>query len=350
MKKQLEEHRRLFGNFEVVDFVDTDAIEALRGHITSDVPLKVNWTWEYGSEVAELRNLYEKGKVNQWNATTDLDWETPVSKDEWVVAPEATLMGQMCAMMGMDEATQKAAAHDELAYMLSQLLHGEQAALQLCGQLTNMCEHLDSKSYAASQVIDEARHIEVFAKFVGEKLGTIYPITPTIKFLLDELLSVDTVQKKMLGMQCLFEGIAVGIMDSLRVESRNPLLSEMLRRVEQDESRHAAFGVLSMRRVVETAAPEEMAEMEDWAYSLLETLQSSLGAHILRELGPQYGINADDFIAPVLEDPNYQKLSCEIFTHTVVPNLSRLGLITERTDHLWKAAGLGGRISTERAA
>ena len=340
MKKQLQEHRRLFGDFEVIDVVDIDAIEKLRGHVHSDVPLAVNWTWEYGSEVAELRRLYEKGKVNQWNAVTDLDWDIPVSKDDWVVAAEATLMGQLCAGMGMDEATQKAAAHDELAYMLSQLLHGEQAALQLCGQLTNMCETLDEKSYAASQVIDEARHIEVFAKFVGEKLGTIYPISPAIKYLLDELLAVDTLQKKMLGMQCLFEGTAVGIMDDLRKQSRNRLVSDMLRRVEQDESRHAAFGVLCMRRVVADAEPEQMEEMEDWAYSLLETVQSSLGIALLRELGPKYGITPEDVIEPLLSHPMYQQLSCGVFTHTVVPNLSRLGLITERTEDLWRAAGL----------
>lgn len=350
MKKQLEEHRRLFGDLEVVDVVDTEAIERLRGHISADVPLKVNWTWEYGSAVGQLRNLYEKGKVNQWNAQTDLDWDIPVSKDEWVVDPQSTMMGQLCAAMGLDEATQKAAAHEELAYLLSQLLHGEQAALQLCGQLTNMCTLLDEKTYAASQVIDEARHIEVFAKFIGEKLGTIYPIAPAIKHLLDELLAVASVEKKMLGMQCLFEGTAVGIMDDLRRQSRNQLLTDMLRRVEQDESRHAAFGVLCMRRVVEEAEPAQMEDMEDWSYSLLETVQSSFGAHLVRELGPAYGIDPETFIEPVITHPTYQQLTREIFTHTVVPNLGRLGLITERTDHLWRASGMSEKGPAEKAA
>jgi hypothetical protein len=350
MNKKLREHRRLFGDLEVVDMIDTEAIEKLRGNISCDVPLKVNWTWDYGNEVSQLRNLYEKGKVNQWNATTDLDWDIPVSKDEWVLAPEASMLGQLCAAMGLDEATQKAAAHDELAYLLSQLLHGEQAALQLCGQLTNMCTTLDEKSYAASQAIDEARHIEVFAKFIGEKLGTVYPVSPAIKYLLDELLAVDSVEKKTLGMQCLFEGTAVGIMDDLRKQSRNQLLSDMLRRVEQDESRHAAFGVLCMRRVVEDAEPEQMDEMEDWSYSLLETVQSSFGTHIIRTLGPDYGINPDDVIEAVIHDPMYQQLTRQIFTHTVTPNLRRLGLITERTDHLWRASGLTDNPSAERAA
>ena len=74
MKKFLEEHRRMFGDFEVIDFVDVAEIQRLRNKIDTGVPLPINWTWEYGSEVAELRNLYEKGKVAQWNAETDIDW------------------------------------------------------------------------------------------------------------------------------------------------------------------------------------------------------------------------------------------------------------------------------------
>ena len=102
------------------------------------------------------------------------------------------MLAQICKLMGKDEATQKAAAFDELAYLLSQLLHGEQAALQLCGQLTNVCDKMDEKWYAASQVADEARHIEVLSKFLPRKIGTIYPIGPTLKILLDELLEADT--------------------------------------------------------------------------------------------------------------------------------------------------------------
>ena len=155
--------------------------EAARAARTSRCRSTLHWTWEYGSEVEELRALYEKGKVNQWNAERDLDWTTPVTNDEWVLNPEASMLAQLCKLMGKDEATQKAAAFDELAHMLSQLLHGEQAALQLCGQLTNVCTKMDEKWYAASQVIDEARHVEAFSKFLTRKLGTIYPIDPTLK-------------------------------------------------------------------------------------------------------------------------------------------------------------------------
>ena len=340
MKKLLEEHRKLFGNFEVIEFVDEKKVAALRAKTETDVPLDINWTWEYGSEVAELRALYEKGKVNQWNAETDLDWDIPVTKDEWVLNPQASLLGQACALAGKDEKTQKAAAFDELCFLLSQLLHGEQAALQLCGQLVNVCDKMDQKWYAASQVIDEARHVEVMSKFLARKMGTIYPIGPTLKYLLDELLEAKGMQKKTLGMQTLFEGTAVGIMDLMRSESRNPLFTEMIKRVEQDESRHAAFGVLTMRRVVKDASTEEMAEMEDWAFAILEALNANQQIDMLKVLGPKYGIDAENMTRIMLSLPNHAELNSLPFMHTVIPNLQRLGLITERTESGWRKVGL----------
>ncbi len=340
MKRLLEEHRKRFGEFEVIDFVDESEIQRLRDHLDLEMPLDVNWTWEYGSEVQELRALYEKGKVNQWNAETDLDWDIPVTRDEWVLSPEASMLAQACKLMGKDEATQKAAAFDELAFTLSQLLHGEQAALQLCGQLTNVCDKMDQKWYAASQVIDEARHVEVISKFLQRKMGTIYPVGATLKFLLDELLQAKGMRKKTLGMQTLFEGTAVGIMDLMRSESRNAFFTEMIRRVEQDEARHAAFGVLVMRRVVKEAEPEEREEMEDWAFSILEALNANQQLDMLRMLGPKYDIDPENMVRMFLALPNYAELNSMAFMHTVVPNLQRLGLITERTEEGWRRAGM----------
>jgi hypothetical protein len=338
--KLMQEHRKRFGDFEVIEFVDEKEIATLRAKTDVAAPLTLNWTWEYGSEVEELRALYEKGKVNQWNAESDLDWSMPVSNDEWVLSPDASMLAQICKLMGKDEATQKAAAFDELAHTLSQLLHGEQAALQLCGQLTNACTKMDEKWYAASQVTDEARHLEAISKFLSRKLGTIYPINPTLKILLDELLQADSARKKTLGMQTLFEGMAVGIFDLLRQESRNPLLTDMIRRVEQDEARHAAFGVLSMRRAVREAEKSEMDDMEDWAFRILEALNANQQLDMLQQLGPKYGIDADNMTQAVLAMPNWAELNSLIYMHTVVPNLRNLGLITERTESQYRKLGM----------
>jgi hypothetical protein len=338
--KILADHRKQLGNFEVIDWVDEGELERLRQKLDVKAPVDLHWTWEYGSEVEELRTLYEKGKQGQWNAAKDVDWSMPVSKDEWVLNPEASMLANLTKLMGKDEATQKAAAFDELAFTVSQLLHGEQAALQLCGQLTNVCDKLDQKFYAASQVADEARHVEVFARFLSEKMGTIYPIGGTLKILLEMLLQAEGMPKKTLGMQTLFEGMAVGIMDLMRRECRNPLFSDILGRVQGDESRHAAFGVLTMRRVVREATPEQLAEMEDWSFAILEALNANQQLDMLKLFGPKYGLDPAVVTQMVTSLPNFAELNSMIYTHTVVPNLRNLGLLTERTEDRWRALGM----------
>jgi hypothetical protein len=246
----------------------------------------------------------------------------------------------MLTSMGADEATCREASWDEFAHTFSQLLHGEQAAMQLCGQLTNSCPTMDAKFYAGSQVIDEVRHVEVIAKFLQRKMGTLYPIDPTLKVLLDKLLEAPTWKLKTLGMQTLFEGMAVGIFDDIARATTNPLLRDVARRVQLDESRHAAFGILSMRQVVQESEPNELAEMEDYAFSILEALNANQQLDMLRILGPKYGLDPESVVEIMVNLPEWPIINSKIYMHTVVPNLRRLGLITERTEDDWRRLGM----------
>jgi hypothetical protein len=168
----------------------------------------------------------------------------------------------------------------------------------------------------------------------------VYPIGGVLKVLLDKLLAAPTWKTKTLGMQTLFEGMAVGIMDMLRRECPNPLVSETIHRVEQDEARHAAFGVLMMRRVVREASTEQRHQLEDWAYSILEALNANQQLDMLHLLGPKYGIDPLNVTQMFLSLPNFADLNSIPYMHTVVPNLRRLGLITERTEAGWKSHGM----------
>ncbi len=340
MEKLLEDYRSRIGDFEVIE-IDEDRIAKLRAQLDVEAPLDLHWTWNYGNEVEELAALYERGKKGQWNAETDVDWGEDLPLDEWFMPREGVLMlPSILTLMGADEETCRAAAADEFAFTISQLLHGEQAALQICGQLTNACPTMDAKFYAASQVADEARHVEVFAKLLQRKFGTIYPIGGTLKILLDKLLQAPTWKTKTLGMQTLFEGVAVGILDIMQKGSTNPLVSDVIRRVKQDEARHAAFGILTMRRTVKEATEEEMAEMEDFAFGILEALNANQQLDMLNVLGPKYGLEPRQVVQMAVGLPNFAEINSELFMHTVVPNLARLGLITERTESKYREVGM----------
>lgn len=353
METILKEHRRQIGNFEVVDVIDEKQIAGLRQKLDVDVPLELHWTWEYGSEVEELRALYERGKKGQWNAEEDIDWSIPLPRDEWFVPPiGASLMASLLTEMGRDEATCKEAAWDEFSHLISQLLHGEQAALQLCGQLVNCCPTMDQKWYAGSQVIDEVRHIEVFSKFLQRKMGVVHPIDPTLKVLLDKLLEAPTWQTKTLGMQTLFEGMAVGIMDLVAKTNLSPLVKEIIHRVHGDEARHAAFGVLSMRRLVKESDPETLAELEDFAFNILETLNANQQLDMLHRFGPKYGIDPEAAVQIMHSMDQWPLINSEPYMHTVMPNLMRLGLITERTEQKYRDRGMliGDHLAQRQAA
>jgi hypothetical protein len=136
----------------------------------------------------------------------------------------------------------------------------------------------------------------------------------------------------------------------MRRECRNALLSETIRRIEQDESRHAAFGVLMMRRVVKQAEPEQMAEMEDWAFSILEALNANQQLDMLHLLGPKYGLDPASVVKMVTALPNFAELNSLIYMHTVIPNLKNLGLITERTRDRWKQLGMLTEKRAEEAS
>jgi len=341
METILADNRRRIGSFEVVDFVDEAEVAGLRRKLDVGIPLELHWTWEYGSEVEELRALYERGKRGQWNAEEDLDWSTPLPRDEWFM-PQigASLLSSVLTEMGADEATCREAAWDEFAHLISQLLHGEQAALQLCGQLVNCCPTMDAKWYAGSQVIDEVRHVEVFSKFLARKMGVIHPIDPTLKVLLDKLLEAPTWQTKTLGMQTLFEGMAVGIMDLVQRANTNPLIKEIIHRVHQDEARHAAFGILSMRRLVKESTPEVLEELEDFAFGVIETLNANQQLDMLRVFGPKYGLDPDAVVASMHGLEQWPLINSEPYMHTVMPNLLRLGLVSERTEARYRERGI----------
>lgn len=347
------EHRKMYGKFAGIEWNDQTEIKRMRSQLDFDAPLEVSWDWDYVGEAEELRRLYEISKVRQWNAETDLDWKISIDPAaHWGMDPKYSVICQLLKLGGASEAQQREAAWENMAYICSQLLHGEQAALQICGQLTNTCPDIDMKFYAGAQTFDEVRHIEAFAKFLQRKVGKIYPVDPNIKFLLEELLKADSWQKKTLGMQTLFEGMALGIMGMLEDGTDIPFLKEMLKRVRLDESRHAAFGIISMKMTMESAetSPELKAELEDWAFGILECLNAGQYHGPLSELGPKYGINASAVTPVLYHSKDAIEAKSLMYTHAVIPHLKKLGLITERTAGKYRDIGLVkdmDKISTE---
>ena len=330
MARFLEDHRKPIGGYDRIRF-DEDEIRELRDRLDLKTELRVHWEWDYVKEVESLRKLYERGKTAQWNAEVDIDWSVDLPEDEWLMPPDEQPMVRILQSLGFSEQECKRADRLDVTHGFSQLLHGEQAALLLTAQLVNAVEDQDTKLFAGQQVADECRHVEVFSKALARKLGTVHPIDPNIKFVLDEMVGTDNWRCKTIGMQILFEGIAMAVITDIGRRTKNPLIRQIMKLVARDEARHAAFGVLALREDMPKLSQAERDELEDWTWRILEVVANGLVTGALDHNAPKFGLDPENVASLVFSQPGFWDARYHLFNHTVMPNLKKLGLITDRT-------------------
>jgi hypothetical protein len=230
-------------------------------------------TWNYDVEHTELRALYEKAKREQWNATTQLPWQQDVDPEGCIlnddINPNVALLRDSDIWRRMTPKEQVRLRYETLAWNLSQFLHGEQLAIFVAGQLTSAVPWIDAKLYGATQVVDEARHSEVFYRYLHEKLHHEYALSSTTRGIFETILREERWDLKYLGLQVVLEGLAMGLFTRMYQAAEEPLLKELLHFVRQDEARHFAFGVLSLRDFYQDNMSEaERREREDFAFEV----------------------------------------------------------------------------------
>ena len=147
----------------------------------------------------------------------------------------------------LNEAERNELGHHLSSWLFSQFLHGEQGALTVAARIVESVPDMDSKFYAATQAMDEARHVELYSRFLREKIGLYYPINDDLAKLLADALSDSRWDLPYLGMQVLIEGLALAAFGVHRDMAANPLVKQLLAYVMQDEARHVAFGRLALR-------------------------------------------------------------------------------------------------------
>ncbi|MFD9204505.1 ferritin-like domain-containing protein, partial [Streptomyces anthocyanicus] len=214
------------------------------------VPMAGNtrFSWDYDNGRDQLLNLYQKGKDKQWDARSRIDWGLEVDPDDVAGLPEEfnPLSGsRIWDRMNRKERT--AFTRHQGSWLFSQFLHGEQGALNVSARIVASAPDMDSKFYAATQTMDEARHVELFSRFLREKSGMYYPVNQDLAKLLAESLEDSRWDLPYLGMQVLIEGLALAAFGLFRDLSTNPLVKQLLAYVMQDEARHVAFGRLALK-------------------------------------------------------------------------------------------------------
>jgi hypothetical protein len=223
------------------------------------------FNWEYDATRDRLLTLYEKGKEKQWNTNTRLDWSIPVDPESPGNTPDYYIPiygSDMWEAMG--EKGHARFRHHMAAWMNSQFLHGEQGALICASKIVQTCPDVDSKFYAATQTMDEARHMETYSRYLREKIELAYPINPHLKALLNDVVSDSRWDMTNLGMQVLIEGLALAAFALVRDYSTEPLAKALNTYVMQDEARHVAFGRLALRDFYPQLTQQERDEREEF--------------------------------------------------------------------------------------
>ncbi len=321
------------------DVADLAAVLATVGHedpgghhaIGDPCPAEFTWDYEKGAR-PRLDRLYEKAKTAQWNARTDLAWETEVDQERLVMMNQAAnpgslrwspqdIAGTVLEHWGDEEWLRLGVENQN--WMLSQFMHGEQGALLCTAKIVETVPWIDAKYYAATQVMDEARHVEVFSRYLDEKLSGHYPINAHLGLLLDDIIGDRRWDMTYLGMQIMVEGLALAAFGFIHAMTQEPLLKQMLRYVMADEARHVAFGVVSLQDYYAELTDAELRERQEFAFEAAVRMKDRM---MMQEVWARLEVPPEDVVTVMSRAPERDEFQVFLFTK-IVPNLKKLGLL-----------------------
>ena len=301
-------------------------------------PLTGAYNWDYTISDNRIKKLYELGKELNWNGSIDLNWDYTHPADERLVETDDQLPHEtLKAYENLSDEEKILFDRHSTAELMSQFLHGEQGALLVASQLASCAPTYNAKLYAASQTFDEARHVEVFNRYLQEKIGIHYPINPSLKLLLDKILTDERWDLKFIGMQIIIEGLALAAFQMLKAITKDPLLKQLLHYVVRDEARHVTFGINYLEEYIKTLSPEEIEEREQFAYEACVISRERL---INTKAEQRFlGMTEEEARKFAMDTKSFEMFRNFLFSR-VIPNLSRIGLLTDTVRPKFEALGL----------
>jgi len=295
------------------------------------------FTWDYDTKSEELLRLYAKGKQQQWDAEQRIDWSLEVDPDDPMQIAEEMMPLHGTPLYARLSARQKSdLRYHSQVHNLSQFLHGEQGALICAARIVQDVPTLESKFYAATQVMDEARHVEAYRRLLNEKFRFVYPISLPLKRLLEQALNDKRWDFTYLGMQVLIEGLALVAFQRIRDYSKNPLCQAVNAYVMQDEARHVAFGRIALREYYPQLSAAERREREQFVIEGSYFLRDRLNSE---EMWERIGIDPRDAAAAHQASDGQVRFRKRLFSR-IVPTVKDIGLWSEGVQKAYADMGV----------
>jgi P-aminobenzoate N-oxygenase AurF len=281
------------------------------------------FNWEYDENRDRLLTLYEKGKEKQWNAQTRLDWSIDVDPTAEANGPDYYIPIYGSDMWNsMTEEEHGQVRQHVGAWMNSQFLHGEQGALICASKIVQTVPDVDSKFYAATQVMDEARHVEMYAKYIQDKIELAYPINKDLKALLNDVIADERWDMTYLGMQVIIEGLALAAFSLIRDFSQEPLAKAINTFVMQDEARHVAFGRLALKDHYPELSEKEREEREEFVVEACHLMRNRFMA---QEVWERLGLDVEKCVE-FTENSDMTREFRKMLFSRIVPTVKDIGL------------------------
>ena len=292
--------------------------------------------WDFGGANTKLLALYERGKAMQWNAVDRIDWNQDLDLENPFLLPPESMPLTLAPFYGrMSRMEQIELVREYQLWTTSQFLHGEQGAMICAAKTVQQVPDLDAKLYAATQVVDEARHVEVYRRLIG-KFGSASPISPAMQTLLGQILRDARWDITYLGMQVVIEGLALAAFARIRDAAQNPLAASVHAYVMEDEARHVAFGSLSLRDFYPSLTEAERAEREDFIIEACALMRARFDSI---DLWRMLDLPLQECVAFLRTDRHAMKTRNDLFSR-VVPTIKSIGLWTPRVRRACAAMGI----------
>jgi len=190
--------------------------------------------------------------------------------------------------------------------------------------------------YAATQVIDEARHVEVYTRYLDEKRGLSYPVNRHLKTLLGQVITDSRWDITSLGMQIIVEGLALASLHFVREFAREPLVRSIVTYVMQDEARHVAFGRMALRDLYPQLTSAERTQREEF---VVEACYLMRDRFLAQDVWERLGLDVDECTRRVNSAPETQQFRSLLFMR-LAPIINDIGLLGPTVKKAFEAMGV----------
>ena len=299
--------------------------------------------WDYDDGRKQMMHLYQKGKDMQWDALARVDWSEELDPENPMEMPdELSGIYYTPVWAKMNDKERAVARRHFQAWSISQFMQGEQAALICAAKIVQQVPDLDAKFYASTQVMDEARHVETYKKLL-EKFGVAYPMTKPLQTLVDQALRDSRWDMTYLAMQVVIEGLALAAFAGIRDMAKNSLAQQVNAYVMQDESRHVAFGRLTLKDYYPHLTQKERDEREEF---LVEACYHMRDRFDQRETYQILGMPVEECIAAQNES-GYMRNFRSVLFQRIVPIVRDIGLWSDKIQAAYREMGVIGFADTD---